>query len=65
MFFKQWAYPSLLKCCGKCTSVKRGVDNVSKRRYDRRRFNKKLYCGLYSTQYCLICKIVYMKILAI
>ncbi len=42
MFFKQWAYPSLLKCCGKCTSVKRGVDNVSKRRYDRRRFNKKL-----------------------
>ncbi len=40
--FKQWAYPSLLKCCGKCTSVKRGVDNVSKRRYDRRRFNKKL-----------------------
>ncbi len=33
-FFKQWAYPSLLKCCGKCTSVKRGVDNVSKRRYD-------------------------------
>ncbi len=23
--FKQRAYPSLLKCCGKCTSVKRGV----------------------------------------
>ncbi len=35
--FKQWAYPSLLTCCGKCTSVKRGVDNVSKRRYDWRR----------------------------
>ncbi len=36
-FFLQWAYPSLLKCCGKCTSMKRGVDNVSKRRYDWRR----------------------------
>ncbi len=35
--FMQWAYPSLLKCCGKCTSVKRGADNVSKRRYDWRR----------------------------
>jgi len=27
-FLKQWGYPSLLKCCGKGTSVKRGVYDV-------------------------------------
>jgi len=28
-FLKQWGCPSLLKCCGKSTSVKRGVDDMS------------------------------------
>ncbi len=44
-FFLQWAYPSLLKCWGKCTSVKRSVDNVSKCMYDWRRNSLKEVSG--------------------